>query len=134
MNLATLRVEGDEATLLSLVNRLGLDIDTSWRKGEPQRRGGEHQSSGFCATVADAENPNEMLRRIRDFMKKCRAAEISFMSEGLSAELAVGVTVGDSEQFVAFVDLSVADLASLGELGIGLSFAAYPTSDEANAE
>ena len=133
MNLATLRVEGEEATLASLISRLGLDIDASWRKGEPKRRGGEHQSSGFNATVADAENPKEMLRGVRDFLAKCEASDLSFISESLSAELAIGVAVGDSEQFVAFVEFSSAELMSLGALGIALSFAAYPTSDEANA-
>jgi hypothetical protein len=134
MNLATLRVEGEEAALASLISRLGLDIDTSWKKGEPKRRGGEQESSGFNATVADAENAKEMLRAVRNFLERCDALDVSFISEGLSAELAIGVTVGDSEQFVAFVELSSAELASLGALGIALSFAAYPTSDEANAE
>lgn len=134
MNLATLRVEGEEASLAALAKRLGLDIDASWKKGEARRRGGEHESSGFNATVADAENPKEMVRSIGEFLKKCETSKVSFVSEGLSAELAIGVTVGDSEQFVAFVDLPSAELASLGALGIALSFAAYPTSDEANAQ
>src|SRR5690242_9385700 len=105
MNLATLRVEGEEATLNSLKRRLGVDIEASWKKGEPRRRGGEYQSSGFSATLADAENLKEMLRNVRDFLAKCEASHLSFISERISAQLAIGVTVGDSEQFVAFVEL-----------------------------
>ena len=134
MNVATLRVQGDDATLTSAVTRLGLEVDTRWKKGEPRRRGGGHESSGLNATVSDADNPRDMMQRVRDFLAKCQETEFSFIVAGLSAELAIGVTAGDSEQYVALVELPSSDLAALGALGISLSFAAYPTSDDANAE
>jgi hypothetical protein len=51
-----------------------------------------------------------------------------------SAELSIGFTVGDSEQFVAGLEFSASELRAISECGISLSITAYPTSDEANAE
>ena len=133
MNLATLRVEGLDEALDSIVERLQLRLDARWRKGDPKSRGrGEHASAGLVATVADTSNPVQMIQCIRHFIAKCQAARLSFSNEQVSAEIAVGLTVGDSQQYVAFVDLGPSDMASLGSLGLGLSVAAYPTSDEAN--
>ena len=48
----------------------------------------------------------------------------------VDAELAVGISVGDSVQYVASVDLSPADIRDLAAAGIAFNVAAYPTSDE----
>ncbi|MGO4152579.1 hypothetical protein [Cupriavidus sp. YAF13] len=133
MNLATLRVEGDDETLALLCDALGRNFDNTWKKGEPKRRGGTHTLSGFGLTLADSDNPGEMVASIRQFLAECKVLGLAFSGTNLSSELAIGVTVGDSVQFVAFVDLTVADLSLLCSLGINLSVAAYPTSDEANA-
>lgn len=133
MNLATLRVEGTEEALASLRDTLCLEADATWKKGEPKRRGGHHSSAGFNATIADASTPGEMIVAIRKFFAKCQEQGVGFVSPSLSAELSVGVTVGDSDQFVASVNFSASDILLLGSLGIALSVAAYPTSDEANA-
>jgi len=132
MNLATLRLEGTDEALQMVCNTLGLVADSMYKQGEPKRRGGFHSSSGLSATIADAKNPGEMVAVIREFIVKCKSRNIVLAGQGLCTELAIGVTVGDSEQFVAFVDFSASDLLSLGSLGVELSIAAYPTSDEAN--
>lgn len=132
MNLATLRVEGTDEALQAVCNLLGLEADSTWKQGEPKRRGGFYSMSGLNATIADSQNPGEMVAAIREFVAECNARNFVFSGSGLAAELAVGVTVGDTEQFVAFVDFSASDLMSLGALGVALSVAAYPTSDEAN--
>lgn len=134
MNLATLRIEGDDAALTSAVTQLGLSVDTRWRKGEPRHRGGTHQLSGLNATVADSDNPNAMIQSVREFLAKCQASKFSFIASGLSAELAIGVSVGDSEQYVGFVEVPSSDLTALGSLGVSLSFAGYPTSNDESAE
>ncbi|MFN8913608.1 MAG: hypothetical protein ACK5Y1_04915 [Betaproteobacteria bacterium] len=132
MNLATLRVEGADEALQAVRNALGLAPDSMWKQGEPKRRGGFFSSSGLSATIADAKNPREMVVAIREFIAECKARSFAFSGSGLSAELSVGVTVGDAEQFVACVDFSASDLLSLGALGIELSISAYPASDQAN--
>jgi hypothetical protein len=48
----------------------------------------------------------------------------------VDAELAVGISVGDSVQYVVSVDFLPADIRDLAAAGIALSVAAYPTSDE----
>jgi hypothetical protein len=133
MNLVTLRVEGTEEALASLRGALRLEADATWKKGEPTRRGGYHSSAGFNTTIADASNPDEMIVAIRNFFAMCKEQGVTFVRPSLSAELSVGVTVGDSDQFVASVALSASDILLLGSLGIALSVTAYPTSDEANA-
>ena len=131
MNLATLRVEGNDDVLDAVVHRLDLEVDR-WRKGEPKPRGGAYYSAGFDAIIADVETPAEMMDAIRKFMEGCKARDLSFSRGGISAEVAVGVTVGDSTQYMAFVDFTASDMTSMGSLGLNLSVAAYPTSDEAN--
>jgi hypothetical protein len=133
MNLATLRVEGTDEALEAVCNSLSLKVDATWKKGETKRRGGRHSSSGLSATITDAKNPGEMVVAIRKFLVTCQERNIVFNDANLSAELAIGVTVGESKQYVAVVDFSAPDLLSLGALGIRLSIASYPTSDEANA-
>lgn len=133
MNLAILRIEGTDEALEALCNSLKLEVDSTWKKDDPKRRGGNYSSSGLNATIADAKNPGRMVVAIREFMAKCKEQDIIFSDSNLSSELSIGVTVGDSVQYVAFVDFSVSDLLLLGALGIALSIAAYPASDEANA-
>jgi len=134
MNLATLRVEGTDSALESLKKALCLECDTQWKKGDKRRNGRAHTLSGFNATVANARNPGELEGLIRSFLAQCKNNNIVFPSLDLSAELAVGFTVGDSEQFVAGVEFAPSELLLCAECGITLSVTAYPTSDEANAE
>jgi hypothetical protein len=134
MNLATLIVEGTDEALYAASNLLWLEPDSTWKKGAPKRRGGFYSISGLSATIADSQNPGQMLVAIRQFATECQARSIVFSRSGLSAELSIGVTVGDTEQFVACLDFSASDLVSLGALGVALSIAAYPTSDEANED
>ena len=130
MNLATLRLEGTDEALKSVSDSLDLEIDSSVKKGEAKRRGGHYSSSALSATIVDAENPGNMVVAIREFLAQCKNKNIVFSESSLSAELAIGVTVGEKEQFVACVDLFASDLLAFGELGIALSVAAYPASDE----
>ena len=57
---------------------------------------------------------------------------MNFLAPSLKAQIAIGITVGDAEQFVACIDFTADDLVALGALGLKLSVWAYPTSDEAN--
>ena len=134
MNLATLRVEGAEDSLESLKSAISLAIDAEWKKGDKRRNGVSHELSGFSATVADAKNPDELMQMVRAFLAQWKERSIVISSRALEIELSLGITVGDSEQFVAGIELSPSELVALGERGIALSITAYPTSDEANAE
>lgn len=134
MNLATLRVEGADGALASLIKLMSFECDVQWKKGDKKRNGSAHASSGFNSTIADARSPGELIVLIHSFLAQCKEKNIVFPSMGLSAELAVGFTVGGSEQFVAGVEFAPPELLVCAECGITLSVTAYPTSDEANAE
>jgi hypothetical protein len=134
MNLATLRVDGSDDAIARLRSSLSIPPDQSWQQGDPRRRGGRFATSGFSVLIADEDTPGAMIARVRQFLADSRTYRQLFTDASVSAELAVGVTAGDSEQYVPFVELGAADLQALADLGISLSVAAYPTSDEANAE
>jgi hypothetical protein len=67
------------------------------------------------------------------FAEQCANMGLDFRVLGLGAVVSIGVAAGDSEQFIASVELPAQMLARLGGLGISIEFNAYPTSDEANA-
>ena len=73
-----------------------------------------------------------MLKDVRSFLEVCHQLGAEAFAVGVEAELSIGVTVGDSVQFIASLDFSSADLRELGALGIALSISTYPTSDEVN--
>lgn len=131
MNLALLIVEGADESLERVRQTLDLEPDKTWRSGQPRRLSGVHAASGFSTTIADEESPGEMVSAIRNFVAKCEACDLDFPRQGLSAEISIGVTVGESIQFVASVDFLPADLLSLGRLGVAVGVTAYPASDEA---
>lgn len=128
MNIATLRASGTEEALLSLRSALDMKIDREWKKGDVRRRGTTHEASGFNACVADVANPKDLMLAIREFLLKCRTAGIVFSSEGLSAELDIGVTVGSDKQFTASVLFSVDDARVCSEIGLPIRVSAYPSS------
>jgi len=131
MNLAMLRVVGNDAELEALKQALPLEIEASWKQGQAMRRG-TASSSGFNATVADSENPKQLVNAVREFLTECGKRGVTFSTTHLTTELSIGIAVGDSTQFIASVDFSPSDLKALATLGIALSVTAYPTSDEAN--
>src|SRR5436309_2473498 len=107
MNLATLIVEGDEPALSKLRKALSLQTATSWKKGDVRRNGKNHSSAGFSATIADVRSPGELTRAVQTFLEQCKERGVLFTKSGVSAELSLGFTVGDSQQFVAGVQLSL---------------------------
>jgi hypothetical protein len=133
MNLAVLRVEGKDDALKNVLEVLRCKPDTTWKKGESKHRGGKHGKSGFTSLIAEAATPRDMVTAVRRFLTECCAQVVSFPDHGLTAELSVGVTVGDSAQFVASIELTRDDLSMMGSLGLSLNVSAYPTSDELNA-
>jgi hypothetical protein len=131
LNTATLRLQGGDASLDEVVGKLQLNVTSRIRAGEPRRRGGIHLESGLSANIADTANPVAMMKQVRAFIQECIEYGPTLFPSGVDAEVAVGISVGDSVQFVASVELSPADIRDLAAVGIAFSFAAYPTSDEA---
>lgn len=132
MNLATLILSGGDDELSSICRRLGLSVTSAWKKGDAKRRGGVRADSGWSATIADMQSPAALVSAVRAFLATCQEQNVNFLAPSLKAQIAIGITVGDAEQFVACIDFTADDLVALGALGLKLSVWAYPTSDEAN--
>jgi hypothetical protein len=73
-----------------------------------------------------------LLRDVRVFLAKCHKHGNTIFANGVIAELSFGISVGDSTQYVASLDFTASELRDLTDIGIGLNFTAYPTSDEVN--
>lgn len=71
-----------------------------------------------------------MCDQVRMFMRRCNEGSIAFKGTNYSSELSFGVAIGTRDQFVAVVEFTAEDLLLMGELGITLSVAAYPSSDD----
>jgi hypothetical protein len=132
MNLATLRLSGSDAALDTVVGMLKLNVVSRVRIGDPARRGGVHDSASLNASLIDADTPAAMLREIRLFLSACQAIGSTLFEDGVTAELSIGVTVGESAQYVSSIDLSASEIRQIASVGISLNFTAYPTSDEVN--
>ncbi|WP_341501459.1 hypothetical protein [Gallaecimonas sp. GXIMD4217] len=132
MNVAQLWITGSEADLATVCSLLALDPDSSWRQGDKIRNGKVHEDNGVGISIADANSPRELVEDILLFVARCEVSNINFKKFSLAADLSLGYTVGDSEQFAACIEFTDQDLLRLAGLGISLSVWVYPTSDEAN--
>jgi protein involved in polysaccharide export with SLBB domain len=133
MNVAILNAEGHLPALQALSAALGLPPASTWKKGQPRRGGKVHAADGLQIEIADEKSPAELTRSIQRFIAKCRERGVSFNTVA-SAELSIGFTVGDSEQFVAGLEFSASELRAISECGISLSIMAYPTRDHRHFE
>ena len=134
MNLATLRMSGDDDALADIAKSLGLVICRKWNVGEVNRAGQARDKSSINAELADAENREELEKAIRVFFRECQAKRISFARAGLFAELDVGIGVGLEKQFTGGVGFTPSDLEIFGEIGLELKVSAYPFSDDEEQE
>ncbi len=132
MNIATLYVRGADERLDRLIELLGTTGTSRWAAGDPRSGGKVHEDAGIQFDLADTDTPDLLIRDVRDTLLSWHAKGISLISLGLSGEISVGITVGDSAQFTAHIELSSDDMVKIGSIGIALSIAAYPTSDEAD--
>ena len=126
LNLAVLRLEGEQLAVDEIATRLSLTIESSWRKGEVHG-GRPSRSSGLSAAVADATSGADLVRQLDAFLTKCKALDVSFVT--VRAQLSVGISAGNSDHFVGYFELPPAHLATLAQLGLSLSVSAYPTAD-----
>ncbi len=79
--------------------------------------GRTHARSGVSLTIADATTPREAVLAARQFLIDCSERSMSFSSQGVATGLSFGITVGDSAQYIASVDLTVDDPAMMTHLG-----------------
>jgi len=125
LNSAVLRLSGSDEALDELVLKMKLKVNTRHRFGDAGRRGLPYAASGLNASIADGIKPEAMIAELRTFLETCLAFG-STLFTNVNAEVSLGVSVGDDDQFMVSVDLSVTDLRDLATLGLTLNLTAYP--------
>ena len=132
MKLVILRIHGVHCLPEEVVRHFEEEPDSVWRAGERMLRGKIRADSGISYCVSDVSSNEELIRDIRAFVRKNEHGLSELVSQGLRAELGVGVSVGDASQYTSSVLFEAEDLRIFENLGISLVFSAYPASDEAN--
>jgi len=132
MNIATLYVRGADERLDRLIELLGTTGTSRWAAGDPRSRGKVHEDAGIQFDLSDTDTPTRLIRDVRDTLLSWHAKGVSLILLGLHGEISVGISVGSSAQFSAHIELSSDDMVKIGSIGISLSIAAYPTSNDAD--
>jgi len=121
MNIATLKVYGDEAALADVRDGLPSEPESDWKKGDISPTGRTRIDHGFYVTLGTDVNPDELMRHIRGYLHECEARGITFDVAPIQAELRVAFVCAAPEQGANTLDFTLADLALLLEMGIALS-------------
>jgi hypothetical protein len=134
MNLAVWRVSApdfDVDAFLAEFPRVASEV-VSWRRGEVRLASRVHEDSGFRITIADAETFPEAFEDVRAFFSTRQIVLLleALHARGISSVLDLGVDVGSSQRFAAYLRFSTADLQWLARLGVELEISAYPASED----
>jgi hypothetical protein len=120
MNIATLKVHGDDAGLDDVRDGLPSEPDSDWKKGDVKPDGRVRIDSGFYVAVGADMNPDELLKQIRHYLAECQARGIHFERSDVAAELRISFTT-DRGEATPSLDFALADLTLLTSMGITLS-------------
>ena len=123
MNIATLKVHGDDDGLADVRDGLPTEPDSDWQKGDVKPDGRVRIDSGFYVAIGTNENPDELLKQIRHYLAECSARGIHFERSDVAAELRVSFTT-ERGAATPSLDFTLADLTLLVDMGITLSITA----------
>ncbi|MEO5933199.1 MAG: hypothetical protein ABIQ08_06580 [Duganella sp.] len=123
MNIATLKVHGDDDGLADIRDGLPTEPDSDWQKGDVKPDGRVRIDSGFYVAIGTDENPDELLKQIRHYLAECSARGIHFERSDVAAELRVSFTT-ERGAATPSLDFTLADLTLLVDMGITLSITA----------
>ncbi len=121
MNIATLKVNGDDDALADIRDGLPAEPDGTWQKGDVRPDGRVRIDSGCYVSLGTDKNPDKLLKQVRSFLAECTARGIHFERSDVAAELRISFTVDDPDKATPTLDFSLADLSLLVETGISLS-------------
>ena len=122
MNIATLKVYGDDTALADIRDGLPIEPDADWKKGDIRPDGRVRIDAGFYVKLGADQNPMALLRQVHAFMVECQARGITFDVAPVAAELRIAYTVADAPG-APTLDFSLAELGLLIEMGVTLSIA-----------
>lgn len=123
MNIATLKVHGDDEGLADVRDGLPSEPDSDWRKGDVKPDGRVRIDSGYYVSIGTDQNPDELLKQIRHYLAECQARGIHFERSDVAAELRISFTT-ERGAATPSLDFTLADLTLLVEMGINLSITA----------
>jgi hypothetical protein len=123
MNIATMKVHGDDEGLADVRDGLPTEPDSDWQKGDVKPDGRVRIDSGFYVAIGTDQNPDKLLKQIRSYLAECKARGIHFERSDVAAELRISFTTERGPETPS-LDLTLADLTLLVEMGITLSIIA----------
>jgi hypothetical protein len=118
MNIATLKVYGDETALADVRDGLPSEPESAWQKGDLSPSGRTRIDAGFYVTLGTDPSAETLLQQIRAYLNECQARGITFDASNIAAELRLAFATGSS------MDFSLADIELLLLMGITLSILA----------
>lgn len=124
MNIASLKVYGDETTVADVRDGLPSEPESDWKKGDVRPDGRVRIDNGFYVSLGEDSNPDALMRQIRAYLHECEARGITFDVASIAAELRIALSATEPGQSATSLDFSLADLAMLTEMGITLSVTA----------
>lgn len=123
MNIATLKVHGDDEGLADLRDGLPVEPDGDWRRGDVKPDGRIRIDSGFYVRIGADADPDALLKQIRSFLAESSARGLHFERADIDAELRITFNAERGAD-TPTLDFSLADLRLLCEMGINLSIVA----------
>lgn len=130
MNIAVLRVQGNEKEIAAVKALYPFNIIGEWKKGDSISRTRFFSSSGFNVDLPDANSPVEMLNNIESFFSELSSSSINFVSLNLTANLDVGLGVGECDQYAAGYEISLPLMELALKVGVSISLTAYPVNEK----
>lgn len=121
MNIATLKVYGDDDALADVRDGLPVEPDSDWKKGDVRPDGRLRIDSGFYVNLAAETDPAMLIKQVHGFLTECQARGIDFNAAPIAAELRIAYTAGAAAAGIPSLDFSLAELNLLIEMGITLS-------------
>ncbi|MQA20811.1 hypothetical protein [Rugamonas rivuli] len=123
MNIATMKVHGDDDGLADIRDGLPTEPDSDWQKGDVKPDGRVRIDSGFYVAIGADMNPDELLKQLRHYLAECQARGIHFERSDVAAELRISFTTERGEATPS-LDFTLADLKLFVDMGINLSIIA----------
>ncbi|MTW12261.1 hypothetical protein GM658_16770 [Pseudoduganella eburnea] len=121
MNIATLKVYGDQAAVADVRDGLPSEPESDWKKGDTSPTGRTRIDHGFYATLGTDADPDALMRQVRAYLHECQARGITFDVAPIQAELRLAFAPAAPAQGASTLDFTLADLSLLLEMGIALS-------------
>ncbi|GLX76702.1 hypothetical protein tinsulaeT_00420 [Thalassotalea insulae] len=130
LNLATLTIRGSKEELEIAKSKIPLTPYRSWSLGDAITNSKTYDDFGYEYEIADTDTPAGLTQKIEAFLNQLHEQSINFNKLGVSAELSLGIGVGDEVQYIASHQFSLNIIELLVKTGLSLEYSAYPVGEE----